>query len=111
MTLNISLGLGIKGEKSGHLDVGISGPFQSESEAELPELDLQATVKGSVGGEDIDFDGGLTLLGGNKAYLAYEGTEYEVDPTTFGFIKSTLKRTGGRPEAAKRAPAPTRSAS
>jgi hypothetical protein len=91
---DISLNLGIKGEKSGNLKIGLSGPFQSESEAELPELDLQATVKGSVDGEDIDFDGGVTLLDGNKAYLAYEGTEYEVDPTTFGFVKSMLKKQG-----------------
>ena len=53
----ISLDLGIKGEKSGDVEVSLSGPFQSESEAELPELDLQATVKGSVDGEDIIYHG------------------------------------------------------
>jgi hypothetical protein len=93
--IDLSLGIGIKGERSGHMDVSLSGPFQSDSEAELPELDLTATAKGSVGGEDIDFDGGFTLLGGNKAYVGYEGAEYEVDPTTFGFVKSAIKKQSG----------------
>jgi hypothetical protein len=92
--IDLSLGIGIKGEKSGHVDVSLSGPFQSEDEAELPELDLTATAKGSVGGEKIDFDGGFTLLGGNKAYVGYEGTEYEVDPTTFSYVQSLAKQQG-----------------
>jgi hypothetical protein len=93
--VNLSLGIDVTGEKSGHIDVGVSGPFQKESDAELPEFDLTAAAKGSIGGEDINFDGGFTLLSGNKAYLGYEGTEYEVDPTTFGFVKSMLKKQGG----------------
>ena len=93
--INLSLGIDVKGGKSGHIDVGLSGPFQKESGAELPELDLTAAAKGSLGGEAIDFAGGVTLLGGNKAYVGYEGTEYEVDPTTFSFVKSTLKKQGG----------------
>ncbi len=92
--IDLSLGIGIKGEKSGHIDVNLSGPFQSESEAELPELDLTATAKGSVGGENVDFDGGFTLLHGNKAYVGYEGTEYEVDPTTFSYVQSLAKKQG-----------------
>jgi hypothetical protein len=93
--INLGLGIDVKGEKGGRVDVGLAGAFQSESEAELPEFDLAATAKGSVGGEDIDFDGGFTLLSGNKAYVGYEGTEYEVDPTTFSFVKSMLKEQGG----------------
>ncbi|HXS33707.1 MAG TPA: hypothetical protein VN758_08050 [Solirubrobacterales bacterium] len=93
--VDLSLGIDVKGGKSGHVDASLSGPFQKESDAELPELDLAATAKGSLGGEDINFDGGFTLLDGNKAYLAYEGTEYEVDPTTFGFVKSALKKQSG----------------
>lgn len=93
--IDLSLGIDVKGGKSGHVDVSLSGPFQKESDAELPEFDLTAVAKGSLGGEDIDFDGGFTLLGGNKAYVGYEGAEYEVDPTTFSFVKSTLKKQGG----------------
>lgn len=92
--VDLSLGIGVKGSKGGHLDVGLSGPFQSESEAEYPELDMTASAKGSLGGEKVDFEGGLTLLG-NKAYVGYAGTEYEVDPTTFNFVRTIIKRRSG----------------
>jgi hypothetical protein len=89
--LDLSLGIDVKGEKGGHIAVDLSGPFQSEGEEELPELDLSATAKGSVGGESIDFEGGLTLLP-SKAFVEYSGTEYEVDPTTLSFVKSAIQR-------------------
>jgi hypothetical protein len=91
--LELAVGVDVKGRKSGHTDINVSGRFQSEEEAELPEVDLSASSKGSIGGKDVDFDGGLTLLD-NKAYVAYEGTEYEVDPTTYDFVKSIAKRQG-----------------
>jgi hypothetical protein len=92
--IDMSLGLDISGEKSGHLDASLSGPFQSEEGAELPELDLTAKANGTLGGENIDFQGGLTLLGGNRAYVEYEGTEYEVDPTTYNYVRSLTKGQG-----------------
>jgi hypothetical protein len=97
--VDLSLGIDVKGSEGGHLDVGLSGPFRSESEAEYPELDMSASAKGSLGGEKVDFEGGLTLLG-NKAYVGYEGTEYEVDPTTFNFVRTIIKRrTGGQKQS------------
>lgn len=92
--LEMTLGLDVKGSEGGRLDVGLSGPFQSEEETELPEFDLTAKAKGDIGGEKVDFDGGLTLLGA-KAYVAYEKTDYEVDPTTFGFVRSLLRQQTG----------------
>ena len=35
------------------------------------------------------------MLLGDKAYVNYEGTEYEVDPTTFSFVKSTVPAAAG----------------
>jgi len=92
--LNLAVDVNVQGEKGGKVDVNLSGPFQSESEAEYPELSLAVSSKGSLGGKDLNREGGFTLLG-NKAYVAYEGTEYEVDSTTFNFVKSMLKEQGG----------------
>jgi hypothetical protein len=92
--VDLSLGIDVKGSEGGHLDVGLSGPFQSESEAEYPELDMTASAMGSIGGKKVDFEGGLTLLG-SKAYVGYEGAEYEVDPTTFNFVRTIIKRRSG----------------
>jgi hypothetical protein len=89
--LDLSVGVDLKGGKGGHVDVKVSGPFESEAGAELPKLDLTASAKGTVEGEAVDFEGGLTLLGGIQAYVAYEGVEYKVDPTTFGFVRGMMQ--------------------
>ncbi len=89
---NIDLSLGVKaqGSEGGNLDVSLSGPFQGEGKGSLPRLDMSAQAKGTLNGKDIDFEGGVVLLP-NVAYVNYEGTEYEVDPTTFSFIEAALK--------------------
>jgi hypothetical protein len=102
--LEVALGLGIQGSEGGHVDVDLAGPFESESEAELPKLDMGLTAKGFLGGEKIDFEGGLTLLG-DKAYIGYAGTEYEVDPATFSFVRSLIRRRTGSPNPAAEATA------
>jgi len=92
--IEMSLGLDASGKRSGHLDASLSGPFQSEEGVELPELEMKAQAKGTLGGEKIDFDGGLTLLSGNRAWVEYEGVEYKVDPTTYNYVKSLAKGQG-----------------
>jgi hypothetical protein len=87
--IDLSLGLDASGPEGGKIDVALSGPFQSLGNGELPKLDLSATANGSVGGDKVDFDGGLVLLP-NSAYVSYEGVDYEVDPSTFSFIEATL---------------------
>ncbi len=96
---NIDLSLGVKaqGPEGGNLNVSLSGPFQDEGKGSLPRLDMNATAKGRFKGKKIDFTGGLVLLP-NTAFVNYEGTEYEVDPTTFSFVESALaqaQREGG----------------
>lgn len=92
--IDLDVGLDAKGKDGGKLDVSLSGPFQSEEEAELPELDLSFAANGTMNGEVIDREGGFTLLG-NEAYVGYEGVEYEVDPTTFNYVKSMTRQQGG----------------
>ncbi|MEX2107570.1 MAG: hypothetical protein WD827_01635 [Solirubrobacterales bacterium] len=89
--LDLSVDVKASGDEGGDIAVSISGPFQSLGKGEIPELDMTAKVSGSVSGEDIDFDGGLVLFP-NSAFLSYQGTDYEVDPTTFSFVESALKR-------------------
>jgi hypothetical protein len=88
--IDLTLGVEASGPEGGNVDVSLSGPFQSEGKGSLPQLDLTAKAKGSIDDEDVDFDGGIVLLP-NSAYVNYEGVEYEVDPTTFAFVESTLQ--------------------
>jgi hypothetical protein len=88
--LDLTLGLTARGKEGGNLDISLSGPFQSEGKGSLPRLDMTAKANGSIGGKPVDFEAGLVLLP-KSAYVDYEGTEYEVDPTTFGYLEGVLK--------------------
>jgi len=87
----MSLQASSEGDEGGDVDVSLSGPFEMGAKNELPQLELKAEVDGSAEGEELSFEGGLTLLT-DRGFLSYEGTAYEVDPTTFGFLKSALEQ-------------------
>jgi hypothetical protein len=89
--LDLSLDIKAEGEEGGDVNVALSGPFQSTGAGNLPQFALDAKASGTAKGEDIDFEGGLTLLS-DRAFVNYKGTEYEVDPTTFGFVKSGFEQ-------------------
>jgi hypothetical protein len=89
--IDLTLGVKAPGPEGGNVDVSLSGPFQAEGSGSLPQLDMAAKAKGSINGKNVDFEGGIVLLP-NSAYVNYEGTEYEVDPTTFSFLESALEQ-------------------
>jgi hypothetical protein len=90
--LDLKLGVKAEGDEGGNLDVSLSGPFQAAAtKGDLPQFAFDAKANGSASGESIDFEGGLTLLS-DRAFVNYNGTEYEVDPTTFGFVKSGFEQ-------------------
>ena len=89
--LDLSLNVDVSGDDGGSVDVALSGPFQSKGDAQIPEIDMTAEANGSISGEDVDFDASLVLIP-SKAFVGYEGTDYEVDPTTFSFIESAIEQ-------------------
>ncbi len=89
--LDMSVHANAEGDEGGEFDLSLSGPFEAGDKGQLPQLELTAEAEGEAGGEDIDFDGKVTLLT-DRAFVEYEGTPYEVDPTTFGFVKSALEQ-------------------
>jgi hypothetical protein len=89
--LDLSLGIDAKGDQGGHIDVGLSGPFQSQGKGQLPQLDMTVKANGSINNQDVDFEGGLTLLA-DRGYVNYKGTDYEIDPATFGFVKTSIQQ-------------------
>jgi hypothetical protein len=93
--LDLTLGIRSSGSEKSDLDVSVSGPFQSQEGDDYPELDIDVKATGTVEGDDVDFEGGLVLLP-NSAFVSYQGTEYEVDPTTFSFAESTFNQALGQ---------------
>jgi hypothetical protein len=88
---DMSLHVNAEGGEGGEADVSLSGPFEAGAKGELPQAEVSIEAEGSAEGEELAFDGGLTLLT-DRAFVEYEGTPYEVDPTTFGFLKSALEQ-------------------
>ncbi|HEX6152504.1 MAG TPA: hypothetical protein VFZ19_03180 [Solirubrobacterales bacterium] len=80
-----------EGEEGGEVDLSVSGPFEGVAGEELPQLEMTAEATGSAQGEELDFEGGITLLT-DRGFIEYEGTAYEVDPTTFGFVRSAFEQ-------------------
>ncbi len=96
--LDLSLGVDSKGGEGGQVEVDLSGPFEAKDGAKAPELDFSATVKGTVGGEKVDFEGGIVLAGANQAYVDFEGTDYKsIRPSSATARKSTAKRKKSAP--------------
>jgi hypothetical protein len=89
--LDMSIHAKAEGEEGGEFDVSLSGPFEAGAKTELPQLEMTAEAEGSAQGEEIDFEGKLTLLT-DRAFIEYEGTPYEVDPTSFGFLTSAFEQ-------------------
>ncbi len=89
--LDFSLNVDSHGKESGELEVTASGPFEQGAKGQLPQFSVEASAHGKANGEPIDFEGALTLFS-DRAFVGYEGTEYEVDPTTFGFVKSAIEQ-------------------
>ncbi len=89
--LDAKVGISSNGAQGGNVEISLSGPFQSGGKGNLPELAMTAKAQGTVNGEAVDFDGALTLLS-DRAFVGLKGKEYEVDPTTFGFIKTGFER-------------------
>ncbi len=90
-TLDVKIGIRSKGAEGGDLKVSLSGPFQGGAKGSLPEFALSAKANGSLKGKPVDFEGGLTLLS-DRAFVNFKGTEYEVDPTTFGIVRSNFEQ-------------------
>jgi hypothetical protein len=88
--LDLSLHVKSEGKEPGDVEVEISGPFEAGAKGELPQFEMSAEASGSAKGEDLDFEVGLTVLT-DRAFIDYKGKAYEIDPSSFGFIKSALE--------------------
>jgi hypothetical protein len=80
----LSLALGLESEGGqGPVTAKISGPFQSEGEGRLPQLDLEGSFEG--GGESLS--GGITATA-DAAFVSFGGSTYEVAGPVFQQFKA-----------------------
>lgn len=89
--LDLTLNVNAEGDSGGNVKVKLSGPFEAGAKGELPQLAMKINGNGEASGQNVNFDGDLTLLS-DRAFIGYEGEEFEVDPTTFGFVRSAFEQ-------------------
>jgi hypothetical protein len=89
--LDLHVKVDSSGKEGGNADVSITGPFQTGAKGKLPEIEMNAEVKYDSEGNSGEKEFGLTLMP-EKAFIDYEGNDYEVDPSTFSIIESAVKQ-------------------
>ena len=105
-----------EGEKGGDVKADSRRPVPGQRQGQPAAAgDDRQGATATANGEKVDFEGGLTVLS-DRAFVGLDGKNYEVDPTTFGFIKSGFERAQQEegeeerptsPPARKRPPAST----
>ena len=77
------------------IEISLSGPYDSSGEAEIPTLDWDITVRA----QNQSFNAGVTSTG-DRAFIGFQGTEYEVDPAAVADLNRQLaasrKKEGAR---------------
>ena len=104
--IDLSLGIDVEGRRRRQHRRQPLRALPERRQRELPELDLSAKANGSVGRQKHRLRRRPRRCSRNKAYVGYEGTEYEVDPTTFSFVKSAVEE--AQAKAAPKAVEPKR---
>lgn len=69
----------------GSISAEVSGPFSSNGEGELPDLDLDVSADADVGGPTVGFAGGIVLTQ-DGLWVQYQDQAYELDEATFSRV-------------------------
>jgi hypothetical protein len=75
------------GTEPGSVRVNLSGPFQSEGEGKLPQLQLELSFEG--GGQSLT--AGVTSTG-DQGFVNFQGTDYEVSGPVFQQFKAAFEQ-------------------
>lgn len=89
--LDLELDLESSSAELGTVSASVKGPFSSNGDGELPDLDLDLSADADVGGPTLGFAGGLTLTG-DGLWINYQGQDYELDAATFAKVKDSYAK-------------------
>ena len=84
--LDLAIKVDVQGGDSqvqGPISLSLSGPFQTQGKGKLPKFDMDAAFEGA----GQSFKAGVTSTG-DKAFVNFQGTEYEVSNQVFQQFKA-----------------------
>ena len=77
VTLDIEVELDGVDELQDPIEIALTGPYESGEEDQIPSVDWEITV----GAQNQSFNASLTSTG-DRAFVGFQGTDYEVSPET-----------------------------
>jgi hypothetical protein len=87
--IDASLVIDVAGAGGDPFTANLTGPIDARGEG-TPSFDLTVDLSGGGGADRIDFEGGA-ISTGDAGYISYEGTDYELDSQTFGFVEQIIQ--------------------
>jgi hypothetical protein len=76
------------GSQPGKIEAALGGPFQGE-QGKFPQFKVDADIKAEGGSRSFSGSGGLTSTG-DKAFVNFQGTDYEVPQQLFDQFTTTF---------------------
>jgi hypothetical protein len=76
------------GTQPGKIEAALGGPFQGE-QGKFPQFKVDADIKAEGGSQNFSGSGGLTSTG-DKAFVNFQGTDYEVPQQLFDRFTTTF---------------------
>ncbi len=73
------------------VEASVSGPFSSNGDGELPDLNFDIGASADVGGPTLSFEGGL-ILTGDGVWVNYQDQSYQLDEATFARLKDAYAK-------------------
>lgn len=72
----------------GSISATLKGPFSSNDDGELPDVDFDVTAGADVGGPTLSFQGGIVLTE-NGLWIDYDDQAYQLDDQAFAQVKDS----------------------
>jgi hypothetical protein len=86
VTLDIEIELDGVDELDGPIEIALTGPYESGADGKIPSVDWDITVQA----QNQSFNANLTSTG-DRAFVGFQGTAYEVSPETVADLNRQLK--------------------
>ncbi|MGZ5356330.1 MAG: hypothetical protein ACXWE8_08200 [Solirubrobacterales bacterium] len=88
--IDLSFDLSAEGEQAGEMSVTLGGPFQDE-EGSFSTFDIEAEASFEGDGQSFSGSGGLVSIG-ERAFVNFQGTDYDVPQDAFRRFSQTFAR-------------------
>ncbi len=95
--LDLSFKLDSTAGQAGSVQASVSGPFVSNGDGQLPDLDFEISAGADVGGPSLSFAGGL-ILTADGLWVNYQDEDYQLDAATFERVKDSYAKSAALEE-------------